>query len=224
AYAQTAWLQPRLQTMLAAAQTPEMFHIAANAYRANGDLASALDMLEAAQARADVTTDPATLRREYSELIGVARQLAEGQAGAKRAATVQRAMKWGDTWRGVDTGNPQIDRELGELLLAVGDEAGAWRQLSSVIERDPWTGTGYMTVAETFQARGKVDEALPFWQQAIVIDQTNPTPRLKKAQALLALGRHDEAKAILHDITTQKWHDVWSNVVYQAQALAQSTK
>ena len=110
-------------------------------------------------------------------------QLAQQTSGAARDKIVQDALAWGDKWRAVDPGNTQIDQQLGELLLAVGDEAGAWRQLSSTIERDPWSGTGYMTVAETFERRGKVADALPFWQQAIVIDQTNPTPRLRKAQA-----------------------------------------
>ena len=41
-----------------------------------------------------------------------------------------------------------------------------------------------------------------FWQQAIVIDQTNPTPRLRKAQALIALGRDAEGDALLHEIAT----------------------
>ena len=63
-----------------------------------------------------------------------------------------------------------------------------------MIERDPWSGTGYMTVAETFERRGKVADSLAYWQQAIVIDQTNPTPRLRKAQALIALGRAAEGE------------------------------
>src|SRR5262249_3466652 len=104
------------------------------------------------------------------------------------------------------------------------DNAGAWRQLSSTIERDPWSGSGYMVVAEAFERQGKVNDALPFWQQAVGIDQTNPTPRLRKAQALIALGRRAEGGKLLRDITSQKWHDVWSSVVYQAQALEQQGK
>jgi predicted Zn-dependent protease len=81
-----------------------------------------------------------------------------------------------------------------------------------------------MTVADTFERRGKVADALPYWQQAIVIDQTNPTPRLRKAQALIALGQTREGDQLLHDITNQKWHDIWSNVVSQAQELERRTK
>jgi predicted Zn-dependent protease len=134
---------------------------------------------------------------------------------------VAKALHWGDRWRQLDPGNSQIDEQLGTLLLAVGDTQGAWRQLSGTIERDPWSGAGYMTVAEAFERQGKVEAALPFWQQAIVIDQTNPTPRLRKAQALFALGRTAEGDALLRDITTHKWHDIWSNVVYEAKDLQQ---
>jgi hypothetical protein len=57
------------------------------------------------------------------------------------------------------------------------------------------------------------------WQQAIVIDQTNPTPRLRKAQALIALGRIAEGDALLAQIANGKWHDMWSSTVYQAKNL-----
>jgi tetratricopeptide (TPR) repeat protein len=119
----------------------------------------------------------------------------------------------------IDPGNADIDRQLGDLLLAVGDGAGAWRQLSSAIERDPWSGTGYTTVAEAFERQGKVAEALDLWQQAIVIEQTNPIPRLRKAQALIALGRTAEGDALLEQIGKEKWHDMWSSTVYQAKNL-----
>jgi thioredoxin-like negative regulator of GroEL len=109
-------------------------------------------------------------------------------------------------------------------LLAVGDRAAAWRALSSSIERDPWSGGGYMTVAAAFEHAGKVADALPFWHQAVIIDQTNPTPRLRQAQALIALGRTREGDDLLRQITSQHWHDQWSDVVYQAQALLARAK
>ena len=46
-----------------------------------------------------------------------------------------------------------------------------------------------------------------------------PTPRLREAQALIALGRTAEGDRILAEITSRKWHAVWSNVVYQAKNL-----
>ena len=53
----------------------------------------------------------------------------------------------------------------------------------------------------------------------IVIDQTNPTPRVRKAQALIALGRGKDGDAILKDIVGRKWHDKWEGVMYQAHDL-----
>ena len=38
----------------------------------------------------------------------------------------------------------------------------------------------------------------------------------------MALGRRDEGTTLLKQITQQKWHDVWSNVVYQAQELSRT--
>ncbi|MEO8840512.1 MAG: VIT domain-containing protein [Kofleriaceae bacterium] len=225
AYGQTVWVQGRIKQMLASTPTRAMYQLAAQVAINSGDLAEGLVDLEAAQDRVDddrVTM--ATVRGELAQIISVSQQLAAQTSGTARDKIVQGALAWGERWRAVDPGNTQIDQQLGDLLLAVGDEAGAWRQLSSTIERDPWTGTGYMTVAETFERRGKVADALPFWQQAIVIDQTNPTPLLRKAQALLALGRRGEGDALLRQITQQKWHDVWSGVVYQARDLQQHSR
>ena len=159
------------------------------------------------------------LRNEMARLISVAREVALASQGVARNSAVGKALHWGNRWRALDPNNPAIDTQLGDLLLAVGDTQGAWRQLSGTIERDPWSGAGYMNVADAFEHQGKVEQALPFWQQAIVIDQTNPTPRLRKAQALIALGRTAEGDDLLRDIASHKWHDMWSNVVYQAKDL-----
>jgi predicted Zn-dependent protease len=224
-YGQSGWARTKIQALVAKSPTREVYQLAAQIAQSTGDIAEALTDLEHAEdLGGGERVGLATVRNELAQIIAVAQQLAQQTTGAERDRTVQRAMKWGERWRAVDPGNPQIDRALGDLLLAVGDEAGAWRQLSTVIERDPWSGTGYMTVAETFERRGKVADSLAYWQQAIVIDQTNPTPRLRKAQALIALGRADEGERLLHDITTQKWHDVWSGVVYQAQELERRSK
>jgi tetratricopeptide (TPR) repeat protein len=131
---------------------------------------------------------------------------------------------WGSRWRAIDPGNAEIDQTLGNLLLSIGDTAGAWRQLSSAIERDPWSQSGYTAVADLLERQGKLDAALELWQQAIVIDQTDPTPRLRKAQALIALGRDTEGNALLEQIATQRWHEMWSGTVYQAKNLLERGK
>ena len=159
------------------------------------------------------------MRAELGQIIEIARRIAVGATGADRARAVARALAWGARWRAVDPGNIEIDQRLGELMLAIGDTKAAWRQLSSTIERDPWSGTGYTVVAEAFERQGKLAEALPFWQQAIVIDQTNPTPRLRKAQVLIALGRTAEGDALLSEIAHRRWHDQWSGIAEQAREL-----
>jgi tetratricopeptide (TPR) repeat protein len=133
-------------------------------------------------------------------------------------------MAWANRWRAIDPGNAGIDQAIGELLLAVGDRAEAWRQLSSVIERDPMSGDGYQTVAIAFEQQGRVAEALEHWQQAIVIDQTNPTPRMRKAQALIALGRTEEGDRLLAEIAGRRWHERYDWIVSQVRSLIERAK
>jgi predicted Zn-dependent protease len=190
-----------------------------------GRIADALAYLEQAQsAGEDEAVDLGTVRAELSQIIAVARQLAVQSSGAARQTAVQKAMTWATRWRAIDPGNAAIDQQVGELLLAVGDTAGAWRQLSTVIEREPMEGTGYQIVAEAFERQGRVAEALEYWSQAVVIDQTNPTHRLRKAQALIALGRTAEGDALLSEIANTKWHERWQFVASQAKDLLQRAK
>jgi tetratricopeptide (TPR) repeat protein len=211
--------------MLETTPSRELYQMAAQLAQQQGRTADALTYYEKAQeAAADEPVEINTVRSELSQIITLAQQLAVQTRGAARERAVARALDWATRWRMIDPGNDQIDRQLGHMLLAVGDGAGAWRQLSSTIERDPWSSTGYVTVADTFEQQGKVADALELWQQAIVIDQTNPTPRLRKAQALIALGRADEGDKLLEQITKQKWHDVWQGVVHQASGLLERGK
>ncbi len=217
---QAAWAQTLVDPLLASHKTRELYQLAAQLALAQGRDADALAHLEAAQGAAgDEAVDINIVRSELGQILEVSRRVVASSSGAARDAAIARALAWGNKWRAVDANNPAIDQQLGELLLAAGDKAGAWRQLSTVIERDPMAGQGYITVAEAFERQGRVAEALEFWQEAIVIEQTNPTPRLRKAQALIALGRAAEGDAILDDIAHRTWHEVWSGVVYQAKNL-----
>ncbi len=220
AYGQGGLADAILTPLLKAHPTRALHQLVAQIAVSQGRTSDALDHLEAAQAAgADEPVDVATMRAELAQIIELARQLVLASSGAARDAAVARAAAWGKKWRAIDPGNAQVDQAMGELYLATGNKTEAWRQLSGVIERDPWSGAGYQLVAETYERQGRVADALEFWQQAIVIDQTNPTPRLRKAQALIALGKTAEGDSILHDITGRTWHSVWQGVVYQATDL-----
>jgi predicted Zn-dependent protease len=219
-YGQGGLADSILAPMLKAHPTRAMHQLVAQIAIQQGRTGDALDHLEAAQvAGVDEAVNVSTMRGELAQILALARQLALSSTGPARMAAVARSESWAKKWRAVDPGNPQIDELMGELYLATGNKTEAWRQLSGVIERDPWSGAGYTVVADAYEKQGRVADALELWQQAIVIDQTNPTPRLRKAQALIALGRTADGDAILHDITGRKWHDLWQGVVYQATEL-----
>ena len=214
--------QQIIDPLLKQRPTRELWQLAARLAQAQGRTADALAHLEAAQdAGADEAVGLSTVRAEIGAIIALARQLAlQSSAGspAQRQA-IGRVLQWGSRWRAIDPGNAGIDQTLGEIMLAVGDRAEAWRQLSSVIERDPMSGDGYQTVAGIFEQQGRVAEALEYWQQAVVIDQTNPAPRLRKAQALIALGRTEEGDRLLAEIAGKRWHERHEWTVAQARSL-----
>jgi len=220
-----AWADALVRPLLQAQPSHDLYQLVASIAIQQGRLGEALADLEAAQAAgADDAVDIATVRGELTQILEIARRIAVASAGAVRAQAVTRALTWGQRWRAIDPGNIEIDQRLGELMLAIGDTQAAWRQLSSTIERDPWSGTGYTVVADAFERQGRVADALAFWQQAIVIDQTNPTPRLRKAQALIALGRSAEGDALLAEIAHRRWHEQWSGIAEQAREMLERGK
>ncbi len=218
----TPFAQGILEPLLKQRPSRELHQLAARVAQTQGRTADALAHLEAAQGAAgDEAVALSTVRAELGAILTLAGQLAQQAApgSAARQQAVARAMTWASRWRAIDPGNPGIDHTIGQLLLAAGDHAEAWRQLSSVIERDPMSGDGYQTVANVFEQQGRVAEALEYWQHAIVIDQTNPAPRLRKAQALIALGRTAEGDRLLEEIAGRRWHERHEGTVWQARNL-----
>ena len=219
-YGQIAWAQSLLEPLLKKTPSRALYQLVAQVAQQQGRYADALADLEAAQdAGGDERVGITQVRSELGAILAMARQVAIQSTGKARRDALAGALVWGDRWRAIDPGNMQIDLDLGELELAVGDKAEAWRQLSSVIERDPMSGAGYEIVATEFEQQGRVADALDYWEQAIRIDQTDPTPRMHKAQALIALGRDKEGDAVLREIAGRKWHEKWDGIVYQVQDL-----
>ncbi|MCW5808404.1 MAG: hypothetical protein KIT31_39000, partial [Deltaproteobacteria bacterium] len=209
-----------VEPLLKARPSRELLQFVAAIAAQQGRAGDALAHLEAAQdAGADEAVGIETVRAEMRQLISLAQQLATQSTGGARADAVKRARAWGRRWRAVDPGNPAIDALLGEVMLATGDPAEAWRQLSTVIERDPMSGDGYALVADAFERQGRVAEAVAYWHQALIIDQTNPTPRIRKARALIALGRTAEGEALLAEVVARTWHVRWDGQVAEARSL-----
>ncbi|HEY4243898.1 MAG TPA: VIT domain-containing protein [Kofleriaceae bacterium] len=208
-----------LSPQLARRPSHDLYALVGRLALQSGNTQEAFDDLTAAQdAGTDEPAPLASVRGEYAAILETAKQLVAQTYGAPRDAVLTKALAFGQRWRDLDPSGG-ADVALGDLFTAAGDRTEAWRQLSTVIERDPMSGAGYATVADSLERQGRVSDALDFWQQSIVIDQTNPTPRLRKAQALIALGRTAEGDALLDEIASRHWHDMWSSVVYQAADL-----
>ncbi len=224
-YGQLDRAVPLLDAALARGATPALHRLAAQVAERQGRVAAAADHLEQAlDGEADGGTPLAQFRADMQRLLAMRGRLAVIATGAARDAGVAAALVVANRWRELDPDNAAVDRQIGELLLAAGQPEEAWRQLSTAIERHPTDGDGWALVAEVMEKEGRLDDALGYWQQAVVIDQTNPTWRLRRAQTLYALGRDAEALAQLEDIHAIKWHQRWWNITYQVDQLIQQAK
>ena len=155
---------------------------------------------------------------DYSRLLQLSKELAQQSPPAERPAVVARAERWAAQWRAAEPGGP-ADALLAQLLFATGDSNGAFRVLSSSIDRDPMSGAAWGGIAEQFEAAGLVERSLPYWHEAVILDQTNPTWRIRHARALLAVGQADAARQILAEVLRRRWHQRFEWTLYEARQL-----
>ncbi len=197
---------------------PELLRLASHAALQRGEAATAAELLaQALAAEVDRPVSLSQLQADHAQLIALHHQSALGATGAQRELAVAAALAAGREWRAMDPDNATRERQLGELLLAVGQDDEAWRYLSSPIDRAPREGTAFQGAAEVLERQGKLDRALGLWRRAFAVDATNPTWLQRQAMVELAQGRRDAAKATMRRVVDRSWHVRWDGVKWWAQ-------
>ncbi len=201
------WALTRLESVLPQlGDAPMIQRFASNLYAMQQQPSKAREHLELALAAEGETAVPLTqLRTDYVNLLAWTSSESASMALTKAAAQ-QRMIQLAQQWRAVDPANPAIDSIVANDLFAVGADAEAWRQLSTAIERQPMAATGWVMAAQAYEQHAKIAEAIAFWHEAVILDQTNPRWRIRQAQALMASGQTDAGKALLRATLAQRWH------------------
>ncbi|MBP6838785.1 MAG: FecR domain-containing protein [Kofleriaceae bacterium] len=187
-------------------------------------LPEAATHLEAVLAAGGETT-LGELRADHAELLGLyGRQAELASDDATRNDALTAALAVGARWRALDPDHNELDRRMARLLLTAGRAEEAWRYLSTAIERHPYDGAGYLVVGDAQAEAGFADQALATFRQALVLDQTNPAPRLRVIQLLYTLGRPAEGDEVLRQALAVRWHERFWNERYQLDQLARQRK
>jgi hypothetical protein len=208
-----------------ASPSPALDRLASTIAERQGRPAEAAQLLaHALAAEADAPRPLTQVRADYAHLIALDGRVASLAAkGVDRDRAIAKLEDDAATWRELDPDDDPREQAVADQLLAAGQDDEAMRVLSTMIERHPMEGTGWGAMAETLEREGRLDAARDAWHHAVVIDQTNPSWRVRDAQVLFALGRDGEAIAELKDVTNRKWHERWGMVVSQAQQLLART-
>jgi tetratricopeptide (TPR) repeat protein len=219
----------RAAALVSAARTatpaPALDRLASAIAERQGRPAEAAALLDAA-----ITADGAApralaqVRADWSHVLALEARVAAVSTAADRDHALAQLIDAAARWRALDPDYDPREQQVGLALLAVGERDEALRYLTTAIERAPMEGSGWAQLAETFEREGRLDQARDYWHQAVVIDQTNPTWRIRDAQALFALGRDREAQAVLQDVATRRWHQRWGMVVEQARDMLARSK
>ena len=202
-----AWALLKLEAVMPQVTgEPAVHRFASNLYASQMQPHKAREQLELAlegEAEAPVVLQQA--RADYYNLLTWLGSEANASAISKADARV-RMLAIGQQWRAIDGANPMIDNAVADGMFAIGATDEAWRQLSTAIERQPLAATGWVMVAEAYQRHANITEALKFWHEAVILDQTNPRWRIKEAQALIAGGQTDAGRKLLRETLNARWH------------------
>jgi tetratricopeptide (TPR) repeat protein len=166
------------------------------------------------------------LRGGFARLFDLRARLAQPIAAeaSEREAALARALAVADRWRIEDPDNQDIDRLCAELLWSLGRRDEAWRQIASTIDRHGAEGEALAWVADALERGGDLEHADAVWARAIVVEPTDPTHRLRRAQNLLATSDQQTsqaqlARALLDEVTSGTWQPRFAFVVEQARRL-----
>jgi tetratricopeptide (TPR) repeat protein len=88
-------------------------------------------------------------------------------------------------------------RTSGRVHAALGDSSKATEDFVKSVHSDPANPWAHSYFAEYLQARGQYEQAIRSWRDAEALDPYQPFFPYMEAQALIALGRRDEALPIL---------------------------
>ncbi len=215
----STWAWSVLRPLLDAPMSPELARLASLTAQLSSQPAEALRALElAVRASLDDSYTASAAFADFHQLLRLAAEAALRESGARRAELVQKAEELAALWRSLD-GSAPVDRPLAQVYFAIGQPAEALRLLSSAVDRDPMSGPVWGELAGQVQGAGLVEESVALWHEALILDQTNPIWRLRKAQALRALGRKQEAREVLRQVAARRWNVRWEWEVQEARAL-----
>jgi tetratricopeptide (TPR) repeat protein len=96
----------------------------------------------------------------------------------------------------LDPGNSEAHDDLGVLFARDHEYALAMQHFRKAIRHDASYAKAYHNLATTYYLKGNPKESLTWVEGALALDPENRNSLLLKSEALLALGREDEARII----------------------------
>ncbi len=202
-----------------AADDADVLIATATLAEALGDLDQAATALEKAVASPAIV-ELGEVRQLYRRAFQLRAHLSQANLDSKPdTKAIDAALAVASRWRIEDPDNALIDELTASLLYSHQLPKRAWRQLSSIAERHPNEGTAHARVATLLAHEGDLTAALRSLDTAILVEPTNPTWLLQRAQILIAADESARAKVDLKTLAAGDWQDRFSQVLYQAKTL-----
>lgn len=116
----------------------------------------------------------------------------------------EQAIKYFARAAAQEPSNPYYQLSLGEACLRVGDWPQAIRHLQRACELKPDLVEALCQLASAYESFGKGEAALPVYEKVLSIDRDHLVARAGLANALVGLGRMDEARTCLNETIARR--------------------
>ncbi|TPN76098.1 tetratricopeptide repeat protein [Mesorhizobium sp. CU2] len=100
--------------------------------------------------------------------------------------------------------NPQYHFTLGEAYLKVGEHPDAVRHFGLACELKPGWADALCALGKANAEFGKADIAIPLYRRTLEIDDSHPLARVELANALVGLGRMEEAAKYVREAISRR--------------------
>lgn len=157
----------------------------ARAYLRRGDRDGAAKALKAAE-------------KKFGKSVPVLRNVADLYGKHGLAADARRVY---ERLVVLDPRDPELRKQLGDILLAQGKLADAETNWSKIVEQDATSSQGYVRLAQIYLGHNLVDKAIEALEKAVAADGKNVEARIELGKALGKAGRAEDALKV--------WKEAW---------------
>ncbi|MBM80665.1 MAG: hypothetical protein CMJ78_08740 [Planctomycetaceae bacterium] len=202
----------------------ELWRMAATIADRRGKKLLVLERLERAldleYAKLPDVIEIASIRQSYGDLLQRFQEIAKAYRAIAKdvpADFVSRVIRTVGRWRYLDDDDSPACHAAGNVFLALGKDATAWKYYTTPIAQHPNQAGPWHALANSMQQAGRYESAYDAYSEAFRVEPTNAQTLWNHASLLESREKPVRANALFKQIAEGDWQPRFANLKRQAQ-------